>query len=140
MDAVDRESRTTPRALPTPDTEPYFAALAEERVVLQHCDACDRFVHYPRHRCPHCLSDQLSWRASSGTGTVFTFSVARQPTAPMFVDEVPQVIAVVELPEGVRITSTIVGCDPAAVRCGAAVVPVFDHRPGSTTLLRHRLA
>jgi len=129
-----------PRPLPTADTAPYWAALADERVVLQHCDACDRFVHYPRHRCPHCLSDRLSWREVSGAGTVFTFSVARQPTAVMFADEVPQVIAVVELPEGVRITSTVVDADPDTLRCGAAVVPVFDHQPGEITLLRHRLA
>lgn len=137
MDATDLP---TPRPFPSAATAPYWDALAEERVVFQHCDACDRFVHYPRHRCPHCLSDALSWREVSGAGTVFTFSVARQATAPPFAAEVPQIIAVVETPEGVRLTTTIVDADPAAVRCGAAVLPVFDHRPGATTLLRHRLA
>jgi len=55
---------------------------------MQRCDACNGWVHYPRTRCSHCLSDRLSWHELGGTGTVYTFSVARQPTTAAFLAEV----------------------------------------------------
>jgi len=128
-----------PRPLPTPTSQPFWDALAEERIVLQRCEACGGWIFYPRSRCSHCLSDRLVWEEVSGGATVFTFSVARQATFPAFVDEVPQIIAVVELVEGVHMTTTIVDAEPEQVRIGAAVVPVFDHGDDGRTLLRHRL-
>ena len=71
---------------------------------------------------------------------MYSFSVARQATAPHFADEVPQIIAVVELAEGVRLTTTLVDVDPADVQIGLAVEPVFDHGDDGITLLRYRLA
>ena len=129
-----------PLPVPTPTSAPYWEALARDEVMLQRCDACHEWVHYPRNRCPFCLCERLSWERVSGEGEIFTFSVARQPTAVMFGDEVPQIIAVVELHEGVHITTTIVGCEPEAVAIGAAVLPVFDHGKEGATLLRYRLA
>jgi hypothetical protein len=127
-----------PRPVPTPVSEPFWDALGDERVVLQHCAACHAWVYYPRARCPRCLSDELAWEKVAGTGVVFTFTVAPEPTAPPFADEVPQVIAVIELDEGVHVTSTIEG-DMAAVRIGARVTPSFDHGDDGLTLLRFRL-
>lgn len=129
-----------PRPAPTPVSAPFWAALREERVVLQRCDDCGRWVYYPRNRCPGCLSDHLTWHEVSGRGSLFAHTVARQPTAVPFADEVPQVIAVVELDEGVRVTGTIVDADLAALRAGAPVEPVFDHGDDGVTLLRFRLA
>ena len=128
-----------PRPVPTPVSQPFWDALHDERIVLQHCAACGAWVYYPRARCPRCLSDELPWEPVSGSGTVFTFTLAAQPTAPPFADEVPQLIAIVELDEGVRVTSTIVGV-PADVRIGAPLEPVFDHGDDGITLLRFRLA
>ncbi len=127
-----------PRPVPTPVSQPFWDALRDDRIVLQHCAACGTWIYYPRGRCPRCLGDALPWEPVSGAGSVFVFTVAPQPTAPPFADEVPQVIAVVELDQGVHVTSTIVG-DPATVRIGAAVVPVFDHGDDGITLLRFRI-
>jgi uncharacterized protein len=129
-----------PRPRPTPVTAPFWDALRAERIVVQRCAACGGWVHYPRSRCSHCLSDALAWHEVSGGGTLYTFSVARQPTAPPFADEVPQIIAVVELDEGPRLTTTLVGADPDAIRVGQRVVPVFDHGDDDVTLLRYRTA
>jgi uncharacterized OB-fold protein len=71
---------------------------------------------------------------------VHTFTVARQPTHPAFADELPQLLAVVELEEGVHLTTTLVDVDPAAVQVGMAVVPAFDHGDDGVTLLRFRPA
>jgi uncharacterized OB-fold protein len=127
-----------PRPEPTPVSQPYWDALRDERVELQRCDACGRWVYYPRSRCPACLSPRLTWTPVDGLGTVYTFTVAEQPTAPPFADEVPQLLAVVELAEGVRLSTTLVDVDPGAIRVGLPVAPVFDHGDDGLTLLRFR--
>ena len=127
-----------PRPEPTPTSAPFWSALDDDQVRLQRCDACGAWVHYPRARCPRCLSDRLAWHDVSGHGTVLTFTVARQPTARPFSDEVPQLLAVVELDEGVRVTTTLVDVEPDAITVGMPVVPVFDHGADGVTLLRFR--
>ncbi len=127
-----------PRPQPTPVSQPFWDGLREERVQLQRCDECDRWVFYPRSRCPGCLSDRLTWTPVDGMGTVYTFTVAEQPTAPPFADEVPQLLAIVELTQGVRLSTTLVDADPADVRVGTPVAPVFDHGDDGITLLRFR--
>jgi uncharacterized OB-fold protein len=132
-----------PRPAPTPVSQPFWDALRDERVVLQRCDDCGRWVYYPRSRCPSCLSDRLTWTPVDGEGTVYTFTVAEQATAAPFADEVPQLLAVVELTEGVRLSTTLVGVDRAAIAVGMPVSPVFDHGPDDEdgdgiTLLRFR--
>jgi uncharacterized OB-fold protein len=129
-----------PRPVPTPVSQPFWDALRDERVVLQRCDDCGTWVYYPRARCSHCLSDRLTWTPVDGAGTVYTFTVAEQATAPAFADDVPQLLAVVELAEGVRLSTTLVGVEPAEVAIGMPVVPAFDHGDDGITLLRFRPA
>ena len=77
-------------------------------------------------------------RTVSGSGRVYSFTIAHVATAPHFRDEVPQIIAVVELDEGPRLTTTLIGVAPERVRVGMRVRPVFDDIPGhSVTLLRY---
>lgn len=127
-----------PRPLPIPVTRPFWDALARGEVLLQHCAACGTWVYYPRIRCPHCLSDDLPWERVRGTGTVYTFTIGRQPTHPAFADDVPQLIAVVELDEGPRLTTTLVEVAPEDIVVGMAVEPVFDAGDDGITLLRFR--
>ena len=127
-----------PRPQPTPTSHPFWDALRDERISLQRCDDCKQWVHYPRNRCPHCFSPSLSWHEVSGRGAVYSFSVARQPTAAPFADEVPQIITVVELDEGVRLSTTLVDVEPGDVHVGDRVEPVFDHGADGITLLRFR--
>jgi uncharacterized OB-fold protein len=127
-----------PRPQPTPVSQPFWDALREERVALQRCDDCGRWVYYPRSRCPSCLSARLSWTDVDGFGTVYTFTVAEQATAPPFADEVPQLLAIVELAEGVRVSTTLVDVDAGAITVGMPVAPVFDHGDDGITLLRYK--
>lgn len=141
-----------PRPHPTPLTQPFWDALREERILLQRCRACDSWVYYPRARCPRCLSDGLVWQEVSGRGHLFSFTVTHQPTTPQFADEMPQLIAIVELDEGVKLTTTLVGPlvgapgrpvvdgEGGGLKVGLPVVPVFDHGDDGITLLRYRLA
>jgi uncharacterized OB-fold protein len=135
-DAIDAMPK--PRPQPTPVSQPFWDALRDERVELQRCADCGRWVYYPRSRCPACLSDRLRWTVVDGSGTVYTFTVAEQATAPPFADEVPQLLAVVELAEGVRMSTTLVDVDPVDIAIGMPVAPVFDHGDDGITLLRFR--
>ncbi len=135
---VAQENPPKPRPVPTPASAPFWDALREERISIQRCAECGHWVHYPRLRCPHCLSDRLSWADVRGTGAVYTFTVSRQPSTPVFADEVPQVIAVVALDDGPRVTTTLVGVEPEDVAVGMRVEPVFDHGDDGVTLLRFR--
>lgn len=101
-----------PRPLPevTPETERFWAAAAEGRFLLSACRDCGLVYHYPRARCPECLSDDVEWREAAGTGEVYSYTVlpVREgwPEAAL-----PLVIVYVELDEGVRVISSLVGSD-----------------------------
>ncbi|MGY9074377.1 MAG: Zn-ribbon domain-containing OB-fold protein [Acidimicrobiales bacterium] len=124
--------------MPTPTSQPFWDALAEGRVDIQRCGQCESWVYYPRARCPQCLSDQLTWTTISGEGNVYTFTVARQPTTPAFSEVENPIIAVVELDEGVRVTTSLEGVAPADVRVGMRVGPVFAPADDGMWLLRHQ--
>ena len=128
-----------PLPVPTPQTQPFWDALAEGRVVLQHCAECDRYVYYPRTHCPGCLTRDLEWHELSGNGVVHTYTVARRPTAPPWSEDVPQLIAVVELDEGPRLTTELVNVEPDAIEVGMRVQPVFQ-AVGEATLLLYEPA
>ncbi len=120
----------------TPVSRPFWDGLNEAEVRLQRCTPCGTWIHYPRSRCPKCLSADLGWHGVSGAGVLYTFTLTEQPTAPHFADEVPQKLAVVELEEGVRLTTTLVNVEPGDIRVGMPVRPVFDAVDADTTLLR----
>ena len=120
---------------PTEISAPYWAGLQAHEVRIQQC-ARGHWLFFPRTHCPHCGARELTWKTVSGEGSLYSFTVARIPTMPEFTDEMPQLLAVVELKEGVRINTTIVGAAPEALKIGMAVRPVFDERPQVATLLR----
>jgi uncharacterized OB-fold protein len=129
-----------PLPLATPTSAPFWNGLKDGVVRLQRCGTCQSWVFYPRNRCPGCLSDALQWRDVSGKGTLYTYTIARQPTSPHFANEVPQLLAVVELDEGVRVTTTLVNIAPDAIKIGMRVKPYFDHVSDDVTLLRYQAA
>ncbi len=100
------------RPLPTllePDTQPFWEATKSHELRYQVCDDCDKIVFYPRRHCPHCMGLNLSWKTSQGEGTVYTYTVIRQIGHPAFRERVPYIIAWIDLDEGFRMLSTIVG-------------------------------
>jgi uncharacterized OB-fold protein len=124
---------------PTPTSQPFWDALAEGRVELQHCRSCSGWVYYPRSRCSHCLSEDLAWEEISGEGTLYTFTVARQPTTPAFSETENLLIAVVELDEGPHVTTSLEQVAIEDVVAGMRVKPCFVPTDG-VTLLRYQPA
>jgi uncharacterized OB-fold protein len=121
---------------PTLETERFWRAAADGTFVLPRCDACDAVVWYPRRFCPSChRADRLSWFEATGRGTVYSFTVVRQAPGP-WKQAVPYVIAYVELEEGPRILTNIVGCDADDVVVGLHVEVVFDRSPEGAGVYR----
>jgi len=116
------------------DSEPFWAALREERLQVQRCLQCHRHLFYPRALCPHCHSSDLEWVPVAGTGTIYSYTVARRPAGPAFAADVPYVLVLVDLDEGVRMLSRLVPPDVDAVRIGARVTVGFDAVSDDVTL------
>lgn len=116
------------RPVPKPDRDSafYWAAVRRRELVFQQCSECGRFRFYPRSVCPSCLSEKFEWRNSLGRGTVYSFTVIHRAPTPAFRDRVPYVLALIDLPEGVRMMSNVIGCDPARVRIGMPVTVDFE--------------
>jgi uncharacterized protein len=115
-------------------TAPYWNAAREGRLVVQECRSCGRLAHPPLPACPGCHATEPGWREVSGAGTVYTYTVVRHPTHFAFADQIPYVLALVELAEGPRLITGITGCPPDEVRVGMPVHAVFREVAEGTTL------
>lgn len=121
---------TPPRRTDVPTIEeesrPYWDAAAEGRLLLRSCGACGAVHHYPRPFCPVCWSEDVSWIDASGDATLYTWStVYRNDMAP-FDERVPYVAAVVDLAEGPRVMTNVVGVDPGDLAIGMALRVAFQ--------------
>jgi uncharacterized OB-fold protein len=118
-----------PRAdLPTVDaeTQPYWEAAAQGRLLIASCADCGAVHHYPRVMCPSCWSEEVTPVEAEGTGTVYTYSTVHRNDLPPFNDRLPYVAALVELTEGPRVMTNIVGCAPEEVAIGMRVRARFE--------------
>jgi uncharacterized OB-fold protein len=102
-------------------TEPFWDATRERRLLIQWCTAHDHGVFYPREMCPRSLEPTLEWREASGRGTVYSYTIESKPMNPGMRAMAPYVIALIDLDEGVRMLSNVVGCAPEDVTVGMAV-------------------
>ena len=116
------------RVLPRVDdsTRPFWTGGEDGELRFWRCQRCGWWLHPPAPICPECLSTDLQVEAASGRAVVHTFTVNHQPWIPGF--DPPYVVAIVELPEqeGLRLTTNVIGIDPADVRIGMPVQAVFD--------------
>ena len=126
-------TNTKPTPAIDPDSAPYWQALNNEQLILKSCRDCGKSHFYPRELCPYCHSDDLSWIEASGRGVIYSFTVCRRPAGPAFADDVPYTVALVDLAEGPRMMSRIVG-DPAKVAIGLKVKVRFERQSDELVL------
>ena len=107
------------------ETRPYWESCRRGQLVIQRCAVCGEYQFYPRGICAHCWSTEVEWVEVSGRGTVWTYTVTYQNRTPGFAEEVPYVLALVELAEGVKLFTNIVECRPQEVRIGMPVEVTF---------------
>ncbi|MCH8902170.1 MAG: OB-fold domain-containing protein [Chloroflexi bacterium] len=122
------------RPLPTllePDTQPFWEATKNHELRYQVCDDCNKIVFYPRRHCPHCMGLNLSWKTSQGEGSVYTYTVIRQIGHPAFRERAPYIIAWIDLDEGFRMLSTIVGDE---ITIGQRVGVTWDDQENDISL------
>jgi uncharacterized OB-fold protein len=109
---------------PPEESGPFFDAARESKLLIQRCTACGEHQFYPRKICTHCGDPGVEWVQASGRGTVHTYTVIHRGI-PGWMEEGPYVAAIIDLEEGVRMTSNVVECAPSDVRVGLPVEVTF---------------
>ncbi|HEU0201328.1 MAG TPA: OB-fold domain-containing protein [Burkholderiaceae bacterium] len=116
-----------PRKIPAPRTLPeseaFWIAADEGRLLIKGCKSCGEAHFYPRDICPHCLSSQTEWQAAAGTGTIYSFSTMGR-------GEAAYTLAFVTLDEGVTLMTNLVDCEPRGLSIGQRVKVVFKPSEG----------
>lgn len=114
----------------TPEAAEFFAGTVRGELRVQRCSTCGLHHHYPRLACPHCGSVAVTWVTASGLGTVHSYTVIRQQGIPPFAEQVPFVVALVDLDEaGARFVAQLPTVTPDAAAIGMRVRARF--RPAS---------
>jgi uncharacterized OB-fold protein len=114
----------------------FWDGVQQDKLLIQKCRDCGHLQFFPRPVCVGCMSLRLTWQESAGHGAVYSFTLVRVPRHPAFrklVEEggQPVIFAEIELVEGVRMMSQIVGCRPEDVQLGAPVRVTFEPVPGA---------
>lgn len=123
--ADERPPKPRPAPFPDPDSTEYWSAAHDGRLVIQQCERCGSRQLYPRDRCLECRGT-VEWVEASGRGTIYSFTVIRQNYSRPFRDQIPYAVALVDLEEGPRVMTNVVGCDPDTLRIGMPVHAVFE--------------
>jgi uncharacterized protein len=120
-----------------PSTAPFWRAAREHRLVIQHCTSCGAHQFYPRPFCLSCFGLDLEWVEASGRATVYSATTVRIPVIAELPP--PYVVAIVTLDEGPRLTTNLIGDEPAIgervsvawrERADLPPLPVFERLAG----------
>jgi uncharacterized OB-fold protein len=117
---------------------PYWDGLKNHQLRLQKCASCATIWSPPAPLCPRCWSREIVWTDLSGRGRVNSWVVFHQSYFRGFEGELPYNVAEVELDEGPRLLTNLVGVDNAAIRAGMRVEIVFDEVTEAITLAKFR--
>ena len=114
----------------TNEAKPFWDAAAQQKLTIQRCQSCRAWVWTPRPLCNECGSDKVEWTPMSGKGEVYSFTVIRQvvgrAASKSFEPDIPYVIAWVDLEEGPRLITNIIGCPVDEVKLGMKVAVQFE--------------
>ena len=127
---VTAESAPPRRPAPaiTEDNLFYWEAARDGRLVAQRCGSCGRLRHPPRTACPHCQSLDFEIAELSGDGEIYSYALLWHPRSPQF--SYPVIAILVDLAEGIRVVSNLVGAEPRDVRIGLPVRVEFERCEG----------
>jgi uncharacterized OB-fold protein len=126
------EAPQRPHPAQSADTSFFWEGARNGQLLIQQCNQCGKLRHPPGPGCPSCGS--LEWKAieSTGRGTVYSYAIHHYPPVPGF--EYPNAVGLIELEEGTRLISNIVGIAPDAIEIGMPVEVVFEAFEGDLTL------
>lgn len=104
---------------PTQETKPFWEGCNRSELLLSACEDCAHVFYYPRLYCPKCGSEKLGWRASTGCGTLYSFTqVGVSFYGPTWESQIPYTLVLVDLDEGPRMLSRLVGKSRNEARIG----------------------
>jgi hypothetical protein len=138
---TDQQDYRKPIPVPIPETQYFWDKVKEHELWIQRCTDCSKVFFYPRLHCPQCMSENLEWFQASGRGKLYTYMINHRP-APGFEDEAPYAIAVVQLQEGPRMMTNIVGIEntPENLVLDMPLEVVFDDVLPDVTIPKWRPA
>jgi uncharacterized OB-fold protein len=115
-------------------TAPWWEATREGKLLIKRCADCGKPHFYPRPFCPHCWSENVAWEEASGKATLYTWSVVYSNDLPPFPDKVPYAAAIVDLDEGPRMMTRVVGAEFEDLRVGMPLEVTFEQETDEVTL------
>lgn len=122
---------TRPTPVPDQDSAPFWEGCRNHKLRIQKCANCGTLRFPARRHCAACGSDQSTWTDASGKGNVYSWIVVNHPVPrEVFVSEVPYVVALVNLEEGVRMPTNIVGIPPDQIKADMPVEVLFTEVDG----------
>jgi len=116
----------------------FWKSLQNHVLSIQQCKTCGLKIHPQRPMCPRCLSSDMGWAPSSGTGVVHTFVNFVYDRAGYPGIKCPYVVALIEMDDGIRILSNIIDTEPADVSIGMLVQAVFTDIDDELTLVQFK--
>jgi len=129
---------TKPLPTITDENREFWEGAKRGRLRMQKCGDCGH-IRYPiSHVCPKCLSYNFNWTDLSGRGEVFSYIVFHQLYNKAFEKDIPYNVALVQLEEGPRMYSNVVGVDNDAVKVGDKVEVTFDPVTPEVTIPRFK--
>ena len=134
---------SVPKPIPDVDEEamrPFWQGAREGRLMIQRCGQCGSFQGPTAGLCIECLSESLEWVQASGKGTVHAYGIMHQRYHAGFVDDIPYNVGVVELDEGPRLNTNILGVSNDALRVGMTVTVTFETVAEGVSLPKFRPA
>jgi len=129
-----------PLPRPNGDTGPFWEGCKEHQLRFQRCSSCGHVRWPPSVICPICHSSNMEWIVASGKGRIYSFVVYHVAFHPTFQNDIPYVTAIVELSEGPRILTNIVGCNPSELQCDMPVKVEWDDITDEFSLPKFKLA
>jgi uncharacterized protein len=127
-----------PEPIPDLDSKPFWDGCQEGRFLVPICRECRASRWPPGPMCPNCQATSTDWLEAVGTGRVYTWVIVTHSVHAATVDQVPYVVALIELPEGIRVVGNIIGCAPDQVRADLPVELFFEELPTGLRLPNFR--
>ncbi len=121
---MDQPGKLIP--VPTQETAEFWNGCKQRELRLQRCADCGQYQFPPQSFCVHCSGDNVRWVPASGLGKVLSYTIVHWSPNPAYAADAPYSLALIQLDEGPRMLTNIVGCPPGEIRIGMEVAVVFE--------------
>ncbi len=129
---------TKPIPIPDNASQTFWENARKHRLVLQRCTDCGAQQFFPQSYCRKCLSENIEWFEACGKGSVYSFTIIHRPPSHTFEEDVPYIVAIIQLDEGLRMMSNIVEVKPEDVHVNMPVEVTFDDISSTVSLPKFR--